>query len=319
MHKDAGLRFDGGVLNLKTNDLSKRTIGNGGIGKFKTDFSAWLLIVPALLVIYFFTIRPIFTGIWYSFHKMQGYTVLEFCGLDNYIRVLSDTRFTQVLINSLSYVLWSLVIGFLLPVVVAIFINEMVHFGNFFRFAAYLPGVMPGLVISLLWKNMYDPTSAGLLNTFLAHFGVEPLQWLQNAKMTIPLIVVSSTWGSFGSTVLLYLASLQNVNTDLYEASTIDGAGFFRRIMTVTIPSISGTMLLFLCNQIIATFNIMEQPLAMTGGGPNNASMSLALWSYYNGFTTFNTEVALATSVITFVILAVLTSFYHVLQKKIEG
>lgn len=305
-------------FDLKTNDLSNRVIKRNSFAGFKTDFFAWILIVPALLLIYFFTVRPIFTGIWYSFHRMQGYTILDFCGLDNYARVLSDTRFIQVLANSVKYVVWSLVIGFLLPVFAAIFINEMVHGSQVFRLSVYLPGVMPALVTSLLWQNMYSPTTAGLLNTFLSHFGVEPLGWLQNAKMTIPLIIVSCTWGGFGGTTLLYLASLQNVNTDLYEAATIDGAGFFTRIRKITLPSISNSMLLFFCMQIISTFNIMEQPLAMTGGGPNNASMSLALWSYYNGFISFNTESAIATSVITFLILVVLTGFYHSLEKKIE-
>lgn len=302
---------------MRVGNVSKQK-NAGSIAKLTRNYSAWLLVIPALLIMYFFTVRPIVTGIWYSFHKMQGYTVLEFCGLDNYIRVLSDTRFISVLFNTLKYVGWSLAIGFFLPIVVAIIINELVHFNSFFRFAIYLPCVMPALVTSLLWSSLYSPTTAGLLNTLLAHFGVDPLPWLQNSNWTIPLIVVSSTWSAFGGTTLLYLAALQNVNNDLYEAATIDGAGFFTRIRTITLPSISGSMLLFLCNQIIATFNILEQPLAMTGGGPDNASMSLALWSYYNGFVSFNTESALATSVITFLILVVLTSFYHILQKKVE-
>ena len=115
--------------------------------------------------------------------------------------------------------------------------------------------------------------------------------------------------GAFGSTTLMYLAALQGVNNELYEAALLDGAGFIRRIFTVALPKISGIMLLFFANQIIAVFQIMEQPLAMTGGGPDNASMSLGLWSYYNGFVYFDAGSSLATGVITFLILLVLTSF----------
>ena len=88
------------------------------LAKFKTDYSAWLLVLPSLIFIYFFTLRPIFTGMWYSLHHMQGYEILEFCGLQNYKDVLSDTRFIKVLINTLKYVVWSLVLGYLPPVIV---------------------------------------------------------------------------------------------------------------------------------------------------------------------------------------------------------
>ena len=288
------------------------------LAKFKTDYGAWLLVLPSLIFIYFFTLRPIFTGMWYSLHHMQGYEILEFCGLQNYKDVLSDTRFIKVLINTLKYVVWSLVLGYLPPVIVAVMLNEMMHGKRFFKFALYIPNMVPSIVTSLLWYYMYRPDASGLLNTLLLTFGGQTSQWLQNEKLTIILIIVTTTWGAFGSSVLMYLAALQGVNNELYEATLLDGAGFIRRIFTVALPRISGIMLLFLANQIICVFKIMDQPLAMTGGGPNNASMSLGLWSYYNGFVSFDVEASLATGVITFLILVVLTSFYHILKNKVE-
>lgn len=289
-----------------------------GFAKFRADYGAWILMLPSLLIVYFFTVRPIFTGIWYSLHEMQGYTVGKFCGLENYISVLSDTRFLKVLFNTVKYVFWSLVLGYLPPVVIAVMLNEMVHGKKFFKFAVYFPNMVPSIVVSLLWYYMYRPDTSGLLNTLLVTFGAQPLQWLQDEKITILLITIANVWGAFGSTTLMYLAALQGVNNELYEAALLDGAGFIRRIFTVALPKISGIMLLFFANQIIAVFQIMEQPLAMTGGGPDNASMSLGLWSYYNGFVYFDAGSSLATGVITFLILLVLTSFYHVLKNKVE-
>lgn len=283
------------------------------------NLGMWVLLLPALLVMYFFTIRPIMTGVWYSLHDLQGYKIIGFCGLKNYQNIISDTRFLKVLWNSLQYVIWSLVIGYLPPIIVAIILNEMVHGKSFFKFAIYFPGMVPALAVSLLWYYMYLPDASGLLNTMLAHIGIGAQPWLQNEKLTIILITVAGTWGGFGGTAIMYLASLQGINNELYEAAALDGAGFFTRIRKITIPGISSIMLLFLVQQIIATFNILEQPLAMTGGGPNNASMSLGLWSYYNGFISFNTAASLATGVITFLILLVLTFFYFILKRKIEA
>ena len=298
------------TLPRKRNKIAQKILYNTGI---------WLLILPALAVMYFFTVRPLITGIWYSFNDLQGYKIVKFCGLENYKNIITDTRFLKVLGNSVKYVLYSLAVGYLPPIAVAIMLNEMNRGKGFFKFSIYFPGMVPGLAVSLLWYYMYLPDASGLLNTVIAWFGGSPKQWLQNEHLTILLIIISGTWSSFGGTAIMYLASLQGVNNELYEAAAIDGAGFFMRIRKITLPSISGIMLLFLCQQIIATFNIMEQPLAMTGGGPNNASMTLALWSYYNGFVSFNAEASLATGVITFFILLVLTFFYFIVQKKIES
>ena len=190
---------------------------------------------------------------------------------------------------------------------------------SFFRFAMYLPSMAPGIAISMLWYYMYYPNGSGLLNMLLGWFGIEPQVWLQNANMTIPLILISSTWKSMGGTLLLYLAALQGVNRELYEAALMDGAGIWKRIRYVMLPEVSGILLLNLVRQIISVFQIMEEPLVMTGGGPNNASMSLGLLAYRNAFQYFKIGNALAVNVIMFLLLVVLTLFYFKLEKKINA
>lgn len=285
---------------------------------FKQDASAWLLLLPALICLYFCAIRPQLIGLSWSFFDMKGYKIDEFVGLENYRRILNDTMFVKTLWNTCQYVIWSLLVGFLMPVIIAIILNEMVHFRNTMRVIVYLPSIMPAVAVSLLWYLMYFPDEGGLLNMFLSYWGKAPYVWLQDSEHTILYIVISMTWSGMGGTVIYYFASLQGVQRELFEAALLDGAGFFGRLKTVTIPHILPIALLFLVKQIIGVFQVMQQPLQMTDGGPNGASMSLGLMAYNYGFVTMKPQFAMALGVIMFLILVVFTLGYFKLDKKLS-
>ena len=276
------------------------------------------MFLPTALAIYFFTIRPIAMGFWYSLHNMQGFTVKEFIGLDNYKTVLSDTQFLKVLLNSVSYVIWSFIIGFLPPMIIAIMLNEMIHGNGWFKFSIYFPAIVPMVAATLLWYYMYLPDNAGLLNTILARFGIAPQGWLQNSSMTIPLITIMTSWKGLGATMLLYLAAVQGINQELYEAAILDGAGFMRRIFSITLPQIKGLIFLNIIRQMIGVFQIMAEPMTMTGGGPDGASLSISLWAYRTAFVEFNAGTSLAIGVITFLILIVFTIFYFYAERTVD-
>ncbi len=282
------------------------------------DIAGWMLLIPAVVIVLVFNIIPKVQCIMWSFFDMNGYKLTEFVGLDNYIRVLSDTAFLKTLWNTCQYVFWSILFGYFLPIIVAVLMNEIVHMRNTLRIMVYFPTALPGIAVSMLWYFVFYPSEAGMLNTLLGHLGVGPFVWLQDARYTIPLIILSSTWAGAGATSIYYFSALQGVNRELYEAALIDGAGFFRRLRTVAFPHISGIALLFLVRQIISVFSIMEQPMQMTGGGPNNASLSLGLLSYRYGFVSIKPQLSMALGVIMFLILLVATFFYYRLDKKVE-
>ena len=288
------------------------------IHRIKNSVPGWLLILPALVLVYFLIIRPQVLSIYYSFCEMKGFNVTGFAGFDNYIRVIKDSMFLKLLWNTLQYVLWSIVIGYFVPIVLAIALNEMVHFRQGFRVMTYLPAALPGVAVIMLWYFMYYPDASGLFNTILTKFGVGPVGWLQEPAWVIPLIVLSMTWQGSGATTLYYFAALQGVNRELYEAALIDGAGFITRIRTVAFPHISKISLLFLVKQVINVFSVMEQPLQMTDGGPNNASMTLGLQSYRYAFVQNKPQLAMALSVIMFLILLIATVFYFKMDKKLS-
>ena len=285
----------------------------------KRNVIGWALLLPAILCVYFFVIRPTFSGIFWSFFNMQGYKVTTFAWLANYKRILTDKLFLKLLMNTLKYVGWSLILGFPLPFIVAVCLSEVRRAKGFFRFFTYLPNALPGVAVYMIWFLMYYPTEAGLLNMFLSKFGMPAYSWLQDSRFTILYIIITMTWAGAGSTTIFYYAALQGIDPALYEVATLEGAGFFKRIRYVTIPQISGLTLLLLIQQVIGVFSIMEQPLQMTNGGPNNASMSLGHLSYQYGFVSVKPQLSMAVGVVMFLILIVMTSFYFKMNKKVES
>ena len=285
-------------------------------GAFRKDFFAWILMLPSLLMFFFFTWQPLVSGIVLSFFQTKGYQAVKFIGFGNYQEIITNSSFKAALTNSVSYTFWSLVIGFTIPILVAILLNELMHFNGFFKFAFYFPSMIPGIATYLMWGFMYNPAKWGIFNLLLSKVGWHQFGWLNVPQFTIPLIVVTMTWAAFGGTALVYMASLQGVSQELYEAASLDGAGFFKKIRYITLPSMSNIIFLMLIMQIISVFQVMVQPLSMTGGGPNNASLSLMLQSYLYAFNFFKIGPSMAAGVITFLILLIPTAVYFVITKK---
>ena len=278
----------------------------------------WVLLLPAVIALYLMVWRPSVLGIVWSFFKMKGYTPTEFVGFENYMRVVTNTEFWPIMINTLEYVFWSFVIGFIPPILIAFMLNEMVHLRNTMRIIIYLPAILPGITILLLWYFIYSPEASGMLNILLAKLGMDPYIWLNDSRFTILFIVIQMTWAGFPGTMFLYYTTIQGISLDLYEAATIDGAGPFRRFWNVSLPQISGLLLINVVRQMIGVFQVMQEPMVMTGGGPNGASTSLGYQLYQYGFVQGRVGQSLALGTITFLILIVATLFYFKLNKKVE-
>lgn len=284
--------------------------------RYKKHGIAWLLLLPFFLCLLLLVWKPNIQGFILSFFTTKGYEAVEFCGLKNYEIVIKNTNFLKTLRNTFQYVAWSVLIGFCLPIIMAIIVNELSRFAGALKLVYYLPAMIPTIAVSMLWYYIYYGGEGGLLNMLLGFFGMDSVAWLDNQKTTILMIVISMTWKGFGSTMLIYLASLQGIDRSLYEAAAEDGAGFFQRVRYITIPGISGILMLNFIRQIIGVFQVLEQPLTMTGGGPNGASMSLGMLAYNYAFKYFQIGNSLAVNVIMFMILMVLTFVYYKVDKK---
>lgn len=161
---------------------------------------------------------------------------------------------------------WSLVIGFPLPFFTAVMLNEMVHGKEFFKIGLYLPVIVSPIATCMVWKMLYMDGSGGILNMIRSMFGLEPMQWLSNGKLAIPLIVISMTWHGFGSTVVMYLASLQGINQELYEAARIDGCSDFKSFIKIILPLSKPIIMVVSIFSVTGTWGNFMWPFLMLGG-----------------------------------------------------
>ena len=154
-----------------------------------------------------------------SFAELRGFKIVGFAGLDNYKSIFAQPVFWKAVLNSFQYTFWSLIIGALVPVIVAIVLSEVVHFSPLFRFSMYFPSIIPLIATTLMWAFLMEPGSGGVLNVLLMKIGIEPFNWLQNKNYTIPLIITTMTWKSAGATAIIYIARLKGIGAQLYEAA----------------------------------------------------------------------------------------------------
>ena len=282
----------------------------------RKNISGWLLMLPSIILFGFFVWGPLVSCIKISLYSAHGVTLNEFVGFKNYLRVFKHPDFLPALKNTFSYTLWSLIIGFLVPIILALFISEIRRGKGLFKVGVYLPNIVPGMAMVLMFGFIFKPGANGILNVFLAKLGLPASAWLTNPKLTKPLIVIALTWKGAGATALLYIAGLQGIDPELYEAAIIDGAGIWRRIRYITLPCIYNLARTLLILQIISVFQILYEPLVMTNGGPNNASISIMQLMYRFAFEKYDYPKASAVAVIICIILAVLTVAYNKLNKK---
>ena len=276
----------------------------------QSDVLGWMIMLPALLLFAFFVWEPLLESVRLSLFTAKGIRLQEFVGISNYLRVLKHPDFLAAFKNTFKYILWSLTIGFCVPIILAVLISETVHLKGFFRVGIYFPNMVPGLATVMMWGFFFTPGATGVLNILLSKIGIANQVWLTNPKLTIPLIILTMTWKSAGATALIYMAGISGINPELYEAATIDGAGIWQRIRSITLPSIFSLGKLLLILQIIAVFQILYEPLVMTNGGPNNASISLMQLVYNYAFRDFNYPMAAALSVMICLILVILSGVY---------
>jgi multiple sugar transport system permease protein len=300
--------------------------GKGGVKKGRMargfvsrNISGWLVMLPSILLFLFFTWEPLLESVRLSLYQANGMRLIRFAGLKNYADVIQHPDFSAALGNSFLYTFWSLVIGFLVPIVLAIFLNELRQGKSFVKTSVYLPNVVPGLALVFMFGFMFRPGNTGLFNILLDYAGIGPQPWLTNPRWTIPLIVATLTWKGAGATTLLYIAGLQGIDPELYEAAIIDGAGIRARVRHITLPCIYNLARTLLILQIIAVFQILYEPLVMTNGGPNNASISIMQLVFKFAFERFDYPKAASVSVIISVILIFLTVLYFRIVKRSEA
>ena len=290
----------------------------GQHGRIRKDLVAWALMAPSLILFAFFVWVPLLDTVRMSFYSVKGTTLVDFVGLENYKKLLIQPAYQIAWGNTVKYTICSLLVGLCVPVIIAALITEAAHFRGFFRIATYYPNVIPSIAAVMIFTFFFGTGNSGVLNILLSKIGVGPVNFLTDEKWVIFWIVVAMTWKAAGSTALVYMSSISGISPELYEAATIDGAKPLQRFFSITIPTILRTGKTMLILQILAVFQILYEPMMMTSGGPNNASISIMELVYELAFTQMKMSQAAALSVEVCVVLIFLTVIYFAVTKSAD-
>jgi multiple sugar transport system permease protein len=266
----------------------------------------WLFILPAFIFFLVFNWYPLLKAVEVSVYDQQGTTAHEMVGLRNYEAVLTDEDFRVACVNTVEYMVIRLALGFALPIIVAIMINEMRRFTGLLRLAYFMPMVTSLVLTAVVWKWIFNP-QYGAINTVLGHLGIPGPQWIQSESLVLPSLATVAIWYGLGHWMLIYLAGLQGIPRELYEASAVDGAGFLRRIWHITLPQLLPVMRVVIILTAIAVAQLIVEPMVMTGGGPNRASLTISLYIFVTAFQEFNLGKAAAASMFLFAFLILIT------------
>jgi len=273
------------------------------------QLSAYLFLAPALIIFALFAWLPIVKTVIFSFQNVNINGDSTWVGLNNFRRMLIDPAFGTAWRNSFQFASLSLLMGFFIPVFVSIMVNEIRRGKAFFRLVYFLPTVIPITISLIIWKQIYSPDN-GFLNAVIGLLNVPPQSWLQDPKLVKASIILLLTWANFGSTVLIYIAALQDIPAEYYEAAELDGATPFQRIRAITLPQMYPTMIMTFILQVIAVVQIFTEPFLLTQGGPANATLTPVLVIYRKAFQDGDFGLASAWSLSLIIVLSIFSAIY---------
>ena len=285
--------------------------------KVRDNLTGHGFLIGAVLCFAVFSWYPMVREFIMAFQKTKRGTT-TWVGWQNLIRIWHDPAFWQAWRNTAYFTLLALIIGFAVPFFVAILLNEFRHGQAYLRILVYLPVMLPPVASVLLFKYFYNP-DFGLFNAILHVFHIPGLAWLNSPTTAMPAVVIAATWMNMGGATLIYLAALQGIPGELYEAAELDGAGLWRRIRHVTIPQTRLILSLMLLLQIIATMQVFTEPYLLTGGdGPQGSTLTVVYLIYNYAFNFNNYGSAAALGVVMLVVLIGFSGLYVRLNREAE-
>jgi multiple sugar transport system permease protein len=277
--------------------------------RMRREWTAYLFIAPGLIIFSVFTLAALLFGLWLTFHK---WSIIEpetpFVGLDNYREMFNDEDFGQSIINTFYFTAATIPLTMSIGLLLALLLNQPIRLRGLFRTMYYLPVVTPFVVSAILWKWLYN-VDFGLFNYYLlkTHLIDAPLLWLSDKNLAMPSVVLMSVWSGVGFSMVIYLAGLQSIPQELYEAARVDGAGWWSQLRHITIPMLAPTTLFLMVMGIIGSFQVFTQIFIMTNGGPVNRTTTMVFYIYEAAFKFYEMGYASTLAYGLFALLFVFT------------
>ena len=276
---------------------------------------ALLFLAPTLLGLAILSAGPILATLAISLTKWDLLTAPQFVGLDNFAALVSDDRFLKAMRNTVFYTVVSVPLGMAIALGLAMALNQTIRGIAFIRTAYFLPVVTSTIAIALVWQWIYS-SDAGLLNQAIGLFGIPSQRWLSDPVLVMPSIVAMSIWQGLGINVIIFLAGLQAIPTELLDAASVDGAGRWARTRHITLPLLTPSIFFTGILSLIGSFQVFDQIYVLARPKPTEATITIVYFIYENGFKFFKMGYATAASWILFIIVAALTAVYFRSQDR---
>lgn len=271
----------------------------------------YLLVSPYIVHFILFVSFPVVFSIILTFHKWNIISPMEYSGLNNYIKLFSDKTFFKSIGNTLIFLVIHIPLQIIVSLFLAEILNQKIKLRGIFRGAFFLPVIVSGVVVTILWQQLYG-FDMGLLNRILTWIGLPKVGWLVDPQVAMPSIALMATWKNVGLYIILFLVGLQTVPAQYYEAADLEGATHLQKFFKITLPMINPTIFMVVILSTIGGFSLFIEPYIMTGGGPLNSTMSAVLYIYKQGFFYYHMGYAATLGLFfALIILAVV-----VIQKK---
>jgi multiple sugar transport system permease protein len=278
---------------------------------------AAMFLLPYLLVFVVFRFGPSVAGLFVGFMKWNIVGKASFAGLNNFKKLFTDPIFFIALKNTFVFLAWTLPALVILSLLLAVLLNQKLRFRNAVRTISIIPYVLIPAVVGIIWNWLYD-NNFGILNYYLKMVGIAPVEWLTNEKYALISVAIVTVWSYIGYNMILYLAGLQDISKELYEASRIDGANRFQTFTKITLPLLKPITSMIITLTLINTIQIFDQIFVMTNGGPGTATLTLVQYLYGTAFQNYNLGYGSALGIAMLVILIVLVQIQSRLFKLDE-
>ena len=286
-----------------------RTHWRETLRQVRKNWTAYLFLSPWIIIFAIFTLYSVSFSFYLSFHE---WNILEsakpFVGLDNYLRLFRDEKFYQALWNTILFTGIGVPLGLVSGLLVALLLNTKVNGQGLYRTLYYIPVITPLVVSAVIWKWIYQG-DYGLLNYYLLRLGIiqEKLLWLADPDLAMPALILMGVWGGVGGTMVLYLAGLQSIPEELYDAARVDGANGLQKLLHITVPLLAPTTFFILITSVIGSFQSFAHIYIMTGGGPLRRTTVIGYYLYEKGFRHFEMGYASAMAYVLFAIIFIFT------------
>ena len=278
--------------------------------------SAYLMLLPAIILLIIFMLWPMINSAYYSLFKWNLVGDKQFVGLDNFIYMFTkDASFRQALINTVIYTVINMVLTLVLSMGCALLFQKTNKLSVFGRCACFIPVVVPITVMGMVWKMLYEP-QFGAINNVLASIGVQGPQWLYDSKVALIAVILFNVWKEFGLYTIIFIGGLQNISKEVYESAAIDGANGWVRFWKVTLPMLRPIMYFATTILLINSFKAFDHIWVMTGGGPGNSTSTMVTYIYSKVFD--NVGLASAASLVMFAIVLFFTAIKSKFGKEGE-